>query len=206
MKSGIPIQTCIDQEWWRRGQFLAGVDEVGRGALAGPVVAAAVVLHPHNIPEGIQDSKRLSPNDRALVSKAIKSSCIAWSIGVASASEVDAVNVLNATFSAMHRALDCVIPYCSHVLVDGNAFRAHALPHTCIVKGDASVLSIAAASIIAKTARDDYMRGLAHTLFPNYGFDRHVGYGTHLHRTQLASYGPCILHRASFLGFLRDLP
>ncbi len=190
----------LDHDWWKRGLVIAGVDEAGRGALAGPVVAAAVVLDEQNIPQGIADSKTLSAARRMQLATDIRLSARAVGVGVVHCQEINRINILQATYTAMHDALDalgsCVPDF---VLVDGNSFRPWTSPHTCITKGDARSLSIGAASIIAKTYRDEYMKTVLHPAYPVYGFDTHVGYGTELHRQMLLEHGPCAEHRELFI-------
>jgi ribonuclease HII len=205
------ISFDVESELLGRGLWAIGLDEAGRGALAGPVVAAAVVLHPQAIPAGIDDSKRLPAERRAELAEAIRSSALAWGVGVVEAARIDAVNILQATFDAMHEAIDQChrqlggSPESYHLLVDGNRFRRHAIGHTTIVAGDASVVSIAAASILAKTHRDKIMTEVLARQFPAYGFDRHKGYGTAFHRESLRAGGPCAEHRRSFLGKILDV-
>ncbi len=195
----------VESEFLGLGLCPIGVDEAGRGALAGPVVAAAVVLHPQAIPTGIDDSKRLTSQRRSELADDIRRSALAWGLGVFPAEHIDAVNILQATFDAMHEAIDQChrhlggSPERYHLLVDGNRFRRHAIGHTTIVAGDASVVSIAAASILAKTHRDKIMTEVLARQFPAYGFDRHKGYGTAEHRTAIIEHGPCSQHRRSFL-------
>lgn len=195
-----------EQPWWGRGLLAAGVDEAGRGALAGPVVASAVVLDPQRIPLGLADSKTLSQSNRIKVSEQIINNALAIGIGVVDHQTIDSINILQATFRAMHMALDQIAEQCagqgplSHVFVDGNRFAAWHVPHTCIVRGDACCSSIAAASIIAKTTRDAIMTGDIHPAFPQYGFNKHMGYGTVVHRTMLKEQGPCAFHRITFLS------
>lgn len=199
------ISFDAESELLGRGLCTIGIDEAGRGALAGPVVAAAVVLDPKLIPAGIDDSKRLTSERRSEMAGAIKRSALAWGVGVCSAQHIDQVNILQATYDAMHEAIDQCHrqlggPYGRyHLLVDGNRFRRHAIEHTTIVSGDATVVSIAAASILAKTHRDHIMTVDLARQFPAYGFDRHKGYGTSEHRTAIIEHGPCSQHRQSFL-------
>jgi ribonuclease HII len=181
---------------------VAGIDEAGRGPLAGPVVAAAVILRPGRPIEGIADSKVLSPEERARLSTIIRRDALCFGIGWADRAEIDALNILQATFLAMRRALLAMTLTPDHVLVDGNQ-----LPHLCglgrpmtaraIVGGDAREPAISAASILAKTARDNYMNHMD-TLYPAYSFATHKGYGTPDHQRLLELHGPCPLHRRSF--------
>jgi ribonuclease HII len=186
--------------WWQHGAIVAGVDEAGRGALAGPVVAAAVVLDPQRIPKGIADSKTLSKGARESLAPYIQTGAIAVGIGIVDNQWIDEINILQATFKAMHFALDELgVPNLAHIMVDGNRFLSWQVPHTCIVDGDALSVSIGAASIIAKTTRDAIMRGEMHTQFPLYGFHRHVGYATVAHRAAILEHGQCAIHRSTFL-------
>lgn len=178
---------------------VAGIDEAGRGPLAGPVVAAAVILPPDVTLPGVDDSKKLSPANREELFALISSTATAVGIGMAGHDEIDAVNILQATFRAMHRAVAALHPSPAHLLIDGNRFAADGIPFTTIVGGDARCLSIAAASIIAKVTRDRIMCAYDAT-FPGYGFAQHKGYGTLRHRNAIRDLGPCPIHRRSFLG------
>jgi len=189
-----------ERQFWSRDVVVAGIDEVGRGALAGPVVAAAVVFHPGRIPEGIDDSKRLSPERRYELAVNIYDAAASCSYCVIDNHRIDSVNILQATFDAMHGAIGGLTISPGHLLIDGNRFRKHEVPHTTIVGGDASSVSIAAASIIAKVARDTWMTEHAHERFPHFGFCNHKGYGTPEHRRAIQKYGPIILHRHTFLS------
>lgn len=198
-----------EQSLSAKGLTAIGVDEAGRGALAGPVVAAAVVLDMASIPAGIDDSKKLSSTQRSELAGLIRSSARAWAIGCCSAQHIDEVNILQATFDAMHQAIDLCIsalgvpPDHCHLLIDGNRFRPHAIDHTTLVHGDALCMSIAAASILAKVHRDRVMVEDLDPQFPIYGFARHKGYGTLHHRTAIASHGPCSEHRRSFISGIK---
>jgi ribonuclease HII len=181
---------------------VAGIDEAGRGPLAGPVVAAAVILRPGRPIDGIADSKVLSPGERSALELVIRRDALCFGIGWADRAEIDALNILQATFLAMRRALLAMTLTPDHVLVDGNR-----LPHLgglgktltarAIVGGDATEPAISAASILAKTARDSYMNHMD-TLYPAYSFATHKGYCTPSHRRLLELHGPCPLHRRSF--------
>jgi len=178
--------------------MIAGVDEAGRGPLAGPVAAAAVILDPNNLPDGADDSKKLSAPARARLFDEILAGALAVGIGFGSLEEIERINIRAASLLAMRRALLAlsIRPDCA--LIDGNALPDALLcPAQAIVKGDALCLSIAAASIVAKTARDRMMARL-HKRFPPYGFDRNAGYGTASHLEALARHGPAECHRASF--------
>jgi len=190
----------------RRGaKWVAGVDEAGRGPLAGPVVAGAVILAPERIPVGIDDSKKLTPRKRCQLFAEISRTAVAVGIGIVEPAEIDRLNILRAALKAMQLAVDRLNPVPDHTLVDGN----HAMPGTraqsAIVKGDSRSLSIAAASIIAKETRDRLMAN-HHEDYPAYGFDRHKGYPTAAHRAVLAEIGPCPIHRRTFRGVREHLP
>ena len=176
---------------------VAGVDEVGRGPLAGPVYAAAVILDPARLPEGLDDSKKMSETRRDKAFDAIMTSALAVGIGVASVEEIDRINILAATMLAMRRAVDRLSVAPVHALIDGNKVPALPCPADAIVKGDSKVLSIAAASIIAKVTRDRVMSELD-LAFPGYGWARNKGYGTADHMEALARLGPSVHHRTSF--------
>ena len=185
-----------------RADWLAGVDEAGRGPLAGPVVAAAVILDNGAIPSGIADSKTLSAAARDRLAAQIRSSATAFGIGVASVEEIDSLNILAATMLAMQRAVAALSPVPARIHVDGNRtprFVADGsdIPATAIVRGDATDLAIGAASILAKVDRDARMADLDRQ-FPEYGFARHKGYATRAHRDALQLHGACPEHRRSF--------
>lgn len=184
---------------WQRHEAVAGVDEVGRGCLAGPVVAASVVLDPDTVPDGLADSKVLSAAARERCAEAIHRLARAVSIVAIDHDTIDRINILQATYEAMHMAIDRLTIPVAHLLIDGNRFRPHPVPWTTIVGGDAQSVSIAAASIVAKVWRDRWMREQAHRQWPRYGFDRNVGYGTAEHRRALSEHGPCPIHRRTFL-------
>lgn len=176
----------------------AGLDEVGRGCLAGPVVAAAVILPTDYTHPILNDSKQLSRNQRERVAVDIKRDALAWAIAEVSHQDIDRINILKASFLAMHRAVDALTIRPEHLLVDGNRFTPYPmLPHTCLVKGDAQFLSIAAASVLAKTYRDDLMEELGRA-FPAYGWAQNAGYPTPIHRSAIREFGPTKYHRMSF--------
>ena len=176
----------------------AGCDEAGRGCLAGAVYAAAVILPPGFHNEQLNDSKQLTGKQRYALREVIEREALAWAVGVVSPQEIDEINILNASFLAMHRAIDALKVRPQHLLIDGNRFRPYpGIPHTTVVKGDGKYLSIAAASILAKTYRDDYMLHL-HAEYPSYGWDRNKGYPTREHRAAIAEYGATPHHRQSF--------
>jgi len=176
----------------------AGCDEAGRGCYAGPVVAAAVIL-PKNFKHPLlNDSKKLSESQREILRPIIEEQAIAWGIGVVDHEEIDRINILKASFKAMHKAIDQLTKRPALLLIDGNRFIPYfQIPHQCFVKGDGRFASIAAASIIAKTYRDRLMQDL-HTEFPQYGWDRNKGYGTATHRKAIEIHGLCRYHRKSF--------
>ncbi|HSI76743.1 MAG TPA: ribonuclease HII [Lunatimonas sp.] len=176
----------------------AGCDEVGRGCLCGPVVAAAVILPTSYANEWINDSKKVTKLTRQNLVEEIKEASVSWAIGEASVAEIDRINILNASFLAMNRAIASLQVPPDHLLVDGNRFKTNLnTPFTCIVKGDAKIASIAAASILAKVYRDDLMEKLAET-YPGYGWERNVGYPTRLHREGIRRLGPTPIHRKGF--------
>jgi ribonuclease HII len=176
----------------------AGLDEVGRGCLAGPVVAAAVILPRDYHHPFLNDSKQLSARQRNVIKADIERDALAWAIAEVSHEQIDEINILKASFLAMHRAVDQLIVRPEHLLVDGNRFVPYPMiPHTCIIKGDAHYLSIAAASVLAKTYRDDLMEQLGKE-FPAYGWAQNVGYPTPIHRAAIREFGPTKYHRMSF--------
>lgn len=181
-----------------KGLLEAGCDEAGRGCLAGPVVAAAVMLPPRVRIPGLDDSKKLSPTQRAVLRRLIEEKALAWAVAVVEPAEIDTLNILRASFVAMHRALDALQQRPQHLLIDGNRFIPyHDLPHTCLIKGDGRFRSIAAASILAKTHRDELMTAL-HQQHPAYNWAVNKGYPTVDHRDALDRIGPCEHHRKSF--------
>ncbi|KPK85097.1 MAG: ribonuclease HII [Bacteroides sp. SM23_62_1] len=183
---------------YRGGILEAGCDESGRGCLAGPVFAAAVIFPPDFYHPLIKDSKQLSARERDDLRKIIEENAISFAVGMACNEEIDDLNILNASILAMHRALDKLIPTPEQIIVDGNYFAPYfEIPHRTIIKGDSIYQSIAAASIIAKTYRDDYMINLNKS-FPEYGWAQNKGYPTKKHREALVSFGISPLHRKSF--------
>lgn len=180
------------------GLVEAGCDEAGRGCLAGSVYAAAVILPPDYENELLNDSKKLSAKKRYTLRTEIERDAIAWAVGVVTPEEIDKINILNASFLAMHRALDQLKVRPEAVIVDGNRFKPYQeLPFTTIVKGDGKYLSIAAASILAKTYRDDYMHALAKE-YPQYDWQSNMGYPTKKHRKAISEHGVTSYHRKSF--------
>lgn len=184
---------------------VAGIDEAGRGPLAGPVAAAAVILDPDRLPRGLADSKVLSAAEREELYERILSRALAVAVGFSPAREIDRINIRQATFAAMCRALHALPLRAAHALVDGNDLpQKFHCPGETIVKGDARSMSIAAASIVAKVTRDRLMRRM-HAAWPQYGFDTHMGYATRAHREAIRTNGQCAIHRVSFAPF-RPLP
>ena len=205
------------KSFYQQGVVEAGCDEAGRGCLAGSVYAAAVILPPDYQNEELNDSKQLSDHKRKLLRDTIQRDAIAWAVGVVTPEEIDRINILRASFLAMHRAIDQLSVRPEALIIDGNRFTPYhpsladgndisrtsnhsqeaALPHTCIVKGDAKYLSIAAASILAKTYRDDYMDALAEE-YPQYDWQHNKGYPTRKHREAIKQYGTTPYHRLSY--------
>ena len=178
--------------------LIAGVDEAGRGPLAGSVYAAAVIL-PHGIMlEGLNDSKKISEKKREKLYEDIKENALSYCVATATAEEIDEINIRNATYVAMNRAIDGLLKKVDYVLVDGDYIKDCVYPHECVVKGDAKSASIAAASILAKVERDRYMLEMAEK-YPQYSFEKHKGYGTALHIAALKEFGPCEIHRKTFI-------
>lgn len=179
---------------------IVGIDEVGRGALAGPVVAAAVQLPEHCAVEGIRDSKVIREDERERLYEEIVQAAISWSVGVVDNGEVDRINIRQATFAAMRMSVESLVSPPDYVLIDGKDVpELGGMPTEAIIRGDGLCRSIAAASIVAKVTRDRFMREQHHA-FPQYGFSANKGYGTVKHRTAIQEHGPCSIHRLSFLG------
>lgn len=181
-----------------KGIVEAGCDEAGRGCLAGPVVAAAVILPKDYSHDLLNDSKKLKKGDREALRIDIEQDALAWAVAEVDHLEIDRINILNASFLAMHRAIDmlAIRPEC--LLIDGNRFNPYPeIPHHCIIKGDGKFLSIAAASILAKTYRDELMHAMAR-IYPDYGWNSNVGYPTTFHRNAIAAIGVTPYHRRSF--------
>lgn len=189
----------IENGFFQQGySVICGVDEAGRGPLAGPVCAAAVIL-PANVEiPGLTDSKKLTDKKRRELFPVIKEQAIAYGIGLATEKEIDEINILQATFLAMQRALDQLAVKPDLALIDGNREKDFGIPVKTVVKGDCLSANIAAASILAKVTRDDMMVQYADS-YPEYGFDIHKGYGTKVHYAALSEYGPCEIHRMTFL-------
>ena len=182
--------------------FIAGIDEVGRGCLAGAVVAAACILDLSKpLPEGLNDCKKLSPKKREQIAEHLRENVIAYSIAQVEAEEIDRINILQATKKAMRLAIDNLDPKADFLLIDAVQLKEISTPQKAIIKGDEISASIAAASVLAKTYRDNLMRELDKT-YPGYGFSQHVGYGTRAHFEAIRKQGCCPLHRKSFRGVL----
>lgn len=194
------IKMCEIEKACRKNgyKYIAGVDEAGRGPLAGPVFAAAVILPENIYIEGINDSKKLSEKKREQLFDVICEKAAAYCIAEVSEKQIDEINILNATFEAMNKAVDGLKIRPDYVLIDGNRINGMKIPHETIVKGDAKSISVAAASILAKVSRDRLMYKMAEK-YPEYGFDKHKGYGTKAHCDAILKYGPCEIHRTTFL-------
>lgn len=188
-------------------RFVAGLDEVGRGCLAGPVVAAACILDLERpVPEGLNDSKKLTQKQREEIADELRRDAVAFSIGVVEADEIDRVNILEATKLAMLKAIEDLTPAADHLLIDALNLKQSRLPQKAIIKGDSISYSIAAASVIAKVFRDELMTRFD-SKFPQYGFAGHKGYGCASHFAALREHGPCHLHRKTFRGVVpNELP
>ena len=189
----------LENEIYAEGfSLICGVDEAGRGPLAGPVYAAAVILPRDAVIDGLNDSKKLTEKKRDALFDVITERALTYGIASASVEEIEKLNILNATFLAMNRAIDKLDPIPELALIDGNRSTGIAMPSRCVVKGDSRCADIAAASILAKVSRDRYMLTLAEK-YPQYHFEQHKGYGTKLHYEALREYGPSPEHRPSFL-------
>lgn len=186
------------KHYYQKGVVEVGCDEAGRGCLAGPVYAAAVILDPEKKIKGLNDSKQLNKKTRERLKEEIKKNALAWAVAHASPKEIDKINILNASFLAMHRAIKKLTLDFNLLLIDGNRFNAFEdYPHHCIIKGDSKYTCIAAASILAKTHRDQYMEKIAKK-FPLYDWNNNMGYPTKKHREAIFDIGPCIHHRKKF--------
>ena len=189
----------IEKEALAKGyKSVCGVDEAGRGPLAGPVCAAAVILPEGVIIDGVNDSKKLSEKKRESLFDVIREQALSYSIAYATVDEIEEINILNATMLAMRRAIDGLDIKADYAMIDGNKIPPIDIDAECIVKGDAKSMSIACASILAKVSRDRLLYKYAEE-YPMYGFDKHKGYGTKAHREAILKYGPCPYHRKSFL-------
>ena len=186
------------KQYQREGVIEAGCDEAGRGCLAGDVYAAAVILPPDFTNELLNDSKQLNESQRYLLREIIEREAIAWAVGIVTAEEIDKINILRASILAMHRAVDALKVRPEHLLIDGNKFNPYpGITHNTVVKGDATYMSIAAASILAKTYRDDYMQRIAKE-YPMYDWQSNKGYPTAKHRAAIKEYGTSPYHRMTF--------
>lgn len=184
--------------FFQKGICEAGCDEAGRGCLAGSVYAAAVIFPPDFECTALNDSKQLTERQRYALRPIIEQNAVAWAVGVVSAKEIDEINILNASILAMHRAIDALKVVPEHLIIDGNRFKPYKnIPYDTIIKGDGKYLSIAAASVLAKTYRDDYMNAL-HEEFPMYGWSQNKGYPTKQHRQAIENYGISPYHRVSY--------
>lgn len=193
MKQHKPLESCLHP-----GCIEAGCDEAGRGCLAGPVFAAAVVLKPGFRCEELNDSKQLSERERNRLRPIIEQNAMCYAVEMCTPDEIDELNILWASVKAMHKALSRLTVTPEHILIDGNRFRPfQQIPHTCVIKGDGKYLSIAAASVLAKTYRDEYMQNL-HNQFPVYGWMHNKGYPTRAHREAIKQHGITIHHRQTF--------
>lgn len=192
-----PAERCLFEQMALASGRTCGIDEAGRGPLAGPVFAAAVILASDHGIVGLRDSKQLTPQRREELSASVREQAVAWAVAEASVEEIDAMNILQATLLAMRRAVDGLVVAAEFALVDGNQMPRLLIPGRTIIAGDALVPPISAASILAKTARDALMRTLDAD-YPGYGFCRHMGYGTPEHLEAIRQLGPCGLHRKSF--------
>jgi len=195
---GLLTFVTVLQSFYQTELIEAGSDEAGRGCYAGPVFAAAVILPVDFFHPLLNDSKQVAPKERDLLKAVIESSAIAWAVASVDNTEIDHINILKASYKAMHVAIDQLKINPQLLLIDGNRFIPYKkTPHHCIIKGDAKYASIAAASILAKTYRDAYMQQL-HEEFPQYGWDKNKGYGTLQHRVAIEKYGLCKYHRKSY--------
>lgn len=179
-------------------KYICGVDEAGRGPLAGPVCAAAVILPDNVIIEGVNDSKKLTEKKREMLFEVIKEKALSYSIAFATVEEIEEMNILNATMLAMKRAVEGLDIKADYAMIDGNRLPPLNIPCEYVIKGDAKSMSIAAASILAKVSRDRLCMEYAEK-YPEYSFEKHKGYGTKLHTEAIKKYGPCEIHRMSFL-------
>lgn len=194
----MPIDLTYELVLWNQGlQWIAGIDEAGRGPLAGPVVAAAVIFPPHFFLPQIDDSKKLRPEIREVCYQKIVQSAIAIGIGIVDVNEIDRLNIHQASFEAMRKAIASLSVLPQYLLVDGFSIPKISIPQTALIKGDQKCFTIAAASIVVKVTRDRMMQEYD-KLYPMYGFARHKGYGTREHVQAILKYGPCEIHRKTF--------
>lgn len=189
----------FEEKAWAQGYAsVCGVDEAGRGPIAGPVCAAAVILPAGIVIDGLNDSKKLSEKKREMLVDAITEQALAWSVSLVDERVIDEINILQATYRAMRQAVEGLTRPADFAYVDGNRSEGLCIPHACVVSGDAKVPSVAAASIVAKVTRDRLMRQFAER-YPQYGFEKHKGYETKAHDEALLMHGPCPIHRQTFL-------
>ena len=189
----------FEEKAWAQGYAsVCGVDEAGRGPIAGPVCAAAVILPAGIVIDGLNDSKKLSEKKREMLFDAITEQALAWSVSLVDERVIDEINILQATYRAMRQAVEGLTRPADFAYVDGNRSEGLCIPHACVVSGDAKVPSVAAASIVAKVTRDRLMRQFAER-YPQYGFEKHKGYETKAHDEALLMHGPCPIHRQTFL-------
>lgn len=189
----------FEEKAWQNGySAVCGVDEAGRGPLAGPVCAAAVILPAGIVIEGLNDSKKLSEKKREALFDIITENAVSWSVSLVDEKTIDEINILQATYRAMRQAVEGLPHPADFAYIDGNRMEELDLPYECVVSGDARIPSVAAASIVAKVTRDRLMRDFA-VRYPVYGFERHKGYGSRAHHEALLQYGPCPIHRRTFL-------
>ena len=192
----------FDDSYIKKGvKFLCGTDEAGRGPLAGPVVAAACILKPEAVIEGLDDSKKLTEKKREALFDVIKENSVSWAVALATPCEIDEINILNASLLAMRRAVEALSVKPDLVLVDGNKKGEFSSPSEAVVKGDSNSMCIAAASVLAKVTRDRLCAALD-KIYTQYDFAKHKGYPTKEHKLSVYKYGPCPEHRESFLSFL----
>ena len=195
----IPLTLEVEHIIWQENiSLVAGIDEAGRGPLAGPVVAGAVIFEPYHYIEGVKDSKKLSAKKRDELSKIIIEQSLTYGLGVVDCVEIDRINIRQATFKAMRKAIGSLAKKPEYLLIDGEELPDKLFPQEALVEGDGRSFTIGAASILAKVTRDRLMVEY-HQKYPQYGFDRHKGYGTAFHREMIKKHGPCPLHRRSFL-------
>lgn len=196
----IPVNLEIERLIWQENiQFIAGIDEAGRGPLAGPVAAGAVIFAPYDYIEGVKDSKKLSAKQREELFELIIEKALTYGVGIVDNLEIDRINIRQATFKAMRKAIGSLTKNPEYLLFDGEELPDKMYRQEAVVEGDNRCFTIAAASILAKVTRDRLMLEY-HQQYPQYGFDRHKGYGTEFHREMIKKHGPCPIHRRSFLG------
>ena len=194
----------FEEKAWAQGfSAVCGVDEAGRGPIAGPVCAAAVILPGGIVIDGLNDSKKLTEKKREALFEAITEQAVAWSVSLVDEKTIDEINILQATYRAMRQAVEGLTTAADFAYVDGNRSEGLAVPFECVVSGDAKIPSVAAASILAKVTRDRLMRRFAEQ-YPVYGFEKHKGYETRAHDEALLAHGPCSIHRMSFLKKFRQ--